>query len=121
MMATNLNEAAYLSYSQVNAISAALAPNLIAFHAAASPLFEDAVANDRPVGNWFVLLSAAIVRVQNPPQNLFVTNDDIPALNLASEILYRLCYAAVGAYTYNLISIAQRDALLAAWNAHIGT
>lgn len=117
-MAADLKEAAYLSYPQASLLWTAglaqLRTALNNFIVGASPLFEDAVANDRPVGNWLIPMKsiAAVMPGVAVP---------IGQLNNAVEVLYRMCYAAYINFQRNLITSDQAVALLALWNTLFGT
>lgn len=116
-MALNLVEAASLSYDQcaIHWYNNALKAQFLAFVAAAEPIFLDPIPNDRPVGNWLIPMQAvaAVPTVGQP---------DIVGFNERVEYLYRICLAGQSQFDNGaLISAAQRDALLAAWNTTIGT
>jgi hypothetical protein len=115
--AATLLEAAHLSFDQASIFWTAntLDTAFNAFVAAASPIFEEAIPGDRTVGDWIILmrsLSAQATFTDSPmPLALFTQ---------AVELTYRICYAGF-ALEGDTISSAQATALLAAWNAHIGS
>lgn len=115
-MAASLPDAANLSYAQANLswVAATLKADLAAFVAEVSPFFEDAVPNNRPVGNWLVLMSA----LSTAMSSVAVSNSDF---DTAVEYLFRICYAGVIAGSQGRITGAQSAGLLAAWNTHFGT
>jgi hypothetical protein len=114
-MAANLTDAAHLSYARASVHWAAgnLKTQLAAFIAAIRPVFEDAIPNDRPVGNWIVLLQNTADQMDPgvTPETIF---------NTAVEQLYRICSAGAAQLAANLITAPKAAALLAAWNAQIG-
>lgn len=115
--AATLLEAAHLSYDQAAIYWTAntLDTKFSAFITSASSIFEDAKPNDRTVGDWIILmrqLSAQDGYTDSPmPLALF---------NQIAEQLFRMCYAG---FSLNGVTITntQAVALLAAWNANIGS
>lgn len=114
-MAASLTDAAHLSYDRAGVLWAAatLKTRIGLFITAVSPIFEDAVPNDRPVGNWLVLMKALHSQMGAGvlPEVQF---------NEAVEQLYRICLAGAAQLAASLITNTQATALLAAWNAQIG-
>jgi hypothetical protein len=116
-MAATLLEAAHLSYDQAAIFWTAntLDTQFSAFITAASTIFEDAKPGDRPVGDWIILMR------QLAAQDGF-TDSPMPLalFNQIAEQLYRMCFAG---FSLNGVTItnAQAVALLAAWNANIGS
>jgi hypothetical protein len=119
-MAANLEQAAYLSYKQcdIRNDASTLITNFRAFIAAAEPIFGDGDPTVRPVGNWLVLMQALSVQMAGVGVGTVAT---LQAMNLAAEYLYRMCLSANGYQGCAVTTGAQRTALLAAWNANIGT
>lgn len=115
--ATTLVEAAHLSYDQCGLrwTAGTLRASFTAFIQAASSIFSDNIPNDRPVGNWLVPMYGLLSQVPaaNPEQQRF--------LDSCAQYLYRICYAGHVMDDANLITNAQAAALLAAWNAQIGS
>jgi len=119
-MAASLPFAASLSYDRASVHWAAntLPAALTAFATAASAFFEDAVPNDRPIGNWLVLIRGLATQMGAAPYN---TNPgSLVTFNQAVEYLFRICWAANYARADGLISAAQVTGLLTAWNTNIG-
>lgn len=115
-MATDLTNAANIGYNQCSLFwyAGTLPGALSNFITAASPIFSDDRPNDRPVGDWLVLLYALSQAVD--PLNM--TDEQ---LDTCATYLFRMCLGAASAQTSSLISTAQATALLTAWNANFGT
>jgi hypothetical protein len=115
-MAANLEQAGFLSYPQMTLqwIANTLDTSVPAFSAAVSPLFEDAKPNDRPVGNWLVLIDALA-------SELPATDVPNVQFNQIVEYVGRMCLAGFVALNEGTITNAQAVALLAAWNTAFGT
>lgn len=118
VMASDLENAGFLSYPQMSLQWAAntLDTSAASFAAAASPLFSDGIPNDRPVGNWLILIDGLVSTL---PAGLVGQKD----FNQLVEYVARMCIAAftINAQSPPMISNAQAAALLAAWNAAFGT
>lgn len=115
-MAATLTEAAHLSYKQADILWAAntLKPEFATFITTAQPIFDDNRPNDRPVGNWLILM-------QSLSSQMAAGTLPEAQLNTCVEYLFRMCLAGASQLANGLISNAQAVSLLAAWNATIGT
>ncbi len=115
-MAGNLEQAGFLSYPQMTLqwIADTLDTTVPAFSASITGTFEDAIPNDRPVGNWLILIDALASELPAI---------DVPEVqfNQIVEYVGRMCLAGFVAFNEGLISAGQANALLAAWNAAFGT
>lgn len=116
-IAGSLLEAAELTTANLSAlwIDDTLRDKVIAFWQQANPTFSDQTPNDRPVGAWL-----AIIAVFAPTILDFETDeandlnvDTIETFRQAIDYVYRICKFA---NAYQLISSAQKTALLAAYN-----
>lgn len=114
-MAANLTDAAHLSYTRASVHWAAgnLRTKLTAFITAVRPIFEDAIPNDRPVGNWIILLA-------NTEGSMSAGVTPESQFNTAVEQLFRICSAGASQLAAGLITAGKATALLTAWNAQIG-
>jgi hypothetical protein len=116
--AVNLQNAGFLSYEQMYIKYAAntLKSATASFAAAANPIFPDEIANNRPVGNWLILIDALVVSM---PTGLVGQKD----FNQIVEYVARMCIAGytINTQTPPMITNSQATALLAAWNAAFGT
>ncbi len=112
--APTLPLAAAIAYQNLLEQAAAnhLSTKLTAYAAAMSPLFSDAIPNDRPVGNWLVPISAAAATCG--------VRGTITAQVAAADLVYRICWAAEAMFNAGFISSAQHVAALAAYNTTIG-
>jgi hypothetical protein len=116
--AVDLQDAGFLSYEQMylkwaaNTLDTATA----GFSAVANPIFPDEIANNRPVGNWLILINALVSTL---PTGLVGQKQ----FNQLVEYVARMCIAGftINGQTPPMISNAQAAALLAAWNAAFGT
>jgi hypothetical protein len=123
-MATNLQEAAYLTYDQIAILfpdATALQAALDDFVTAADPVLPDDIPNNHPVGNWLIPL--ATLRLLITPSG---PNANCPQLFFDQMVdgVSKMCWAGrraqlAGAATG--ITGAQATALLAAWNTAFGT
>jgi hypothetical protein len=115
-MAANLTQAAGLSYAQASLAWTALTlkTKLTTFIGTASALFEDAVPDDRSVGNWLVLMTALATE-------MVAASVSETQFDTCVEYLYRICFAAATAQAQSRITAAQGNALLVAWNTNFGT
>lgn len=115
--AADLTEAAHLSYDQVGILwnAGTLRTSILAFTQQVLPIFDDARPNDRPVGNWLVPIAALPIDVeaQSPESQTFVQG--------CQNLLFRICFAGSDQLALGNITNTQATALLAAWNANIGT
>jgi hypothetical protein len=117
-MATDPANAAFLTADQVSIswTAGTLRAQLLAFIDGVSPSFQDARPNDRPVGNWLVLLSAAA-------EFMNVPNGQLPleSFNLVVQNVFGICQTCWGLLSQSLITNDQADAFTDAWNAAWGT
>jgi hypothetical protein len=115
-LAASLAQAAYLSYKQCDILNQAttLRTKFKAFIDAAQPIFDDNEVKSRSVGNWLVVL-----------QKLYTDMDNVVEVDGIDPVatgIYRMCLLASKLSGFNsYITAAQATALLAAWNANIGT
>jgi len=75
--------------------------------------FPDTVANNRPVGNWFVPIQSLSTSMN---ASLAFT---LSQLDEAANLVFRICMAGDAIQTAGLITAPQAAALLAAYNANI--
>lgn len=120
-MAGNLQEAAYITYQQLAILWTAgtLETTVALYSADLAPLFEDQVPNDRPVGNWLVLIDALLSQMPRPLPPTLKTPED--QFNQLVEYIGRMCDGAFWARFNNLITATQATAMLTAWNTRFGT
>lgn len=115
-MAASLAQAAYLSYAQCDILNQAttLRVKFKAFIDAAQPIFDDNELKSRSVGNWLIIL-----------QKIWTDMGDtveVDGLDVVATALFRMCILASDLSGFRpYITNAQATALLAAWNANIGT
>jgi hypothetical protein len=91
-------------------ISGTLRAKLLAFCAAISPQFNVGNPGDRPTINWNAILWAHA-------QTMSPVADNWPALRVAADYLYRLCFMTNQADNQSMITTAQAAAVLTAYNA----
>ncbi len=115
-MATDLIDAAGRSYDnlfvkwQLNLLGNSMAT----FNLQVSNTFNDNVANDRPVGNFCILMRALI---SEWPAGAF--QPDLNKLDECANLVYRVCWATNQMFVQSLITLAQYNAVLAAYNGAI--
>lgn len=117
-MAPSLNDAADLTYDQMN-IKALTSGNsiktqLTSFIAAVTTIVPDNIPNNRPVGNWLIPMAA----LANTMRALDMSLSDF---NAAVDYVSKLCAVASAQRSASLITGAQGNAILAAWNTAFGT
>jgi hypothetical protein len=120
--AANLLEAALFAPQNLEArwVNNTLQARMVAFAAAANPIFPDDVANNHPLGNWVGVIAALAPSIEvfdnNPP---FVSNGigTIGPFRAAVDYVYRMFKFASRQLADGLITSAQGTALLAAYNA----
>lgn len=114
--APDLRAASWTTSVQLNLawVATTLGAKLIAFNSAASLIFDDNEPNDRPVGNWIVLLQATAA--SGTPGGYSIAQFDE-----ACDRVARICMAGFLAVQTGRISSAKAAALLAAWNAQFST
>lgn len=117
VMAADLQQAGFLGYPQMsllwqtpNALQSAAA----GFAIAVNPVFDDNTPNDRPIGNWLILIDSLISQL---PTGVLLEEQ----FNQVVDNIGRMCLAAFSALSDSLISNAQATAMLTAWNAAFGT
>ncbi len=115
-MAADLKDAAYSTYSQLSTWWAddTLRSTIVAFYTSANPLFQDSVPNDRPVGNWLVLIKAALSQMPT------VGQATLEQFNQIVEYVFRMCFAGYTMAAAGLITGAQATALTDVWNNSFG-
>ncbi len=116
MMAANLQDAGFKSYPQMSILwyADALKATVALFSSDVTGLFEDQTPNDRPVGNWLVLVDSLVSQLPatSVPEDQF---------NQIVEYVARMCLAGFSQLQNSLITNGQAVALLAAWNARFGS
>lgn len=113
-MAADLGTAAAQCYAHMYARwnAATLSPNMLAFNAAIIAVFPDDASSDvRTVSNW-VVTGSRLDREAAPYSSA-------SQLAVASDYVFRLLTAANFARYASRISVAQADAVLAAYNANL--
>lgn len=85
------------------------------FCATLLPVFPDQETVGRPIANWLTVL-AALAQVM-PDQTLLTSVDYAQFFVPANDYLYRLCWLAAGLSGSPSITTAQRNAILAEYNA----
>lgn len=123
VVAATLEEAIGITNTQVggaNTIVSALQVAFTAWNDLATgwpASFNRLNTNDRTIRNWFV--QSRIVETRTPAGGLGAFAGAQERQDVV-DIVCRVCWAAVGARSDGRITIAQRDAVLAAWNASWG-
>ena len=117
-MAASLAQASGLTYDQMR-IKALLAGNSIkvalgSFITQVTSVVPADIANNRPVSNWLVPMSA----LQNTMRSLDMSLNDY---NLAVDYVARFCVATNAQRRAGLMTLVQSNAILAAWNSAFGT
>lgn len=115
-MAADLETAGFLSYPQMALLWTANTLDTVvpAFASDVDDDFDDNVPNDRPIGNWLVLIDALASQLPatDVPEDQF---------NQIVEYVGRMCLAGASALAEGRITAGQGAALLAAWNTRFGT
>lgn len=91
---------------------------LAAFSEDALPIFPDSEPVGRPVGNWAIIMASLAATM--PSFSITIPPSKIPYEQLvaASDYVYRICWLAARPTSESpQITLAQQDALLAAYNA----
>ncbi len=114
--ATTLEEAAGQTFFNLLSkwITGTVKTNLVAFAAAALPVFPEDDQNNHPVGNWASVIGSQAALM--PAGNSY-TNVPYQQVVTATDYVYRICWMASQLDTQSSISGAQAAALLAAYNA----
>lgn len=115
-VAANLIQAAGLSYDNCFAKWTAntLKVKLTAFWQASSLVFDQNRPNDVPPGNWISILATLA-------SQMAAADVPFPDLNASAQYVYRLCWLTQALVTQGLLTNAQGVALLAAYNAQLGS
>jgi hypothetical protein len=110
--AASLSQAAKQSWVNLAPLEAAgtIRPKLLAFIAAITGQFNDGNPGDHPMRNWIAVLWQFA-------DQMSVTADHWDELRIAAEYLYRLCFMGEQSNVQALITPAQYNAVLAAYNA----
>lgn len=87
-----------------------LRTRIIAFCATASPTFPDSDVKSRPVGNWLIMIRAAV-------EPLPAVNIELDDLNTLCQQIYRICYLTSQLNALGDITNTQANALLNNYNA----
>lgn len=74
-------------------------------------VFPETNINNHPIGNWCTLIAAVTDQISSA---LVVSFGQFAT---AQQYVYRVCYVGNSLHTANLITLAQTNALLAAYNA----
>src|SRR5689334_4857126 len=113
--ATTLAQAAGQAFDNlfVRWSTGVLKQRIDAFIGAASGSFPDADEGGRPVSNWFTILIATSEFLQSG-------QGPVTDLNTCAETVYRMCWVANYLRSQNLITVAQANSLLGAYNGQIG-
>ena len=122
-IAADIDEAIGLAGFNIGAVSDAVNQSLLdqfdIWQAQAfAPFASSSSAKTRTVGNW--LSATALVRVAIAEQGAGFLDTDSYAAGQATEVVTRALWAAKTARALNYITVAQRDAVLAAYNAAWG-
>ena len=115
--ASTLEEAAAQSFDNLFTIwlaATAFKSKLVAFAATVLPLFPDQDPNGRPVANWATIMASFANQLDT---DVAPIRQPYTTLNTAADYLYRLCWMGFQLETQNLITTAQANAVLAAYNA----
>ena len=120
-VAATLLEAANLAPQNLRVLWEAdtLQAKMIAFWTAINPFFEEQIPNDHPVADWIAIIAAfspAILpfAATMDPGSTPYSGGTITTFSTAVDYIYRIC--KFGFY-YQLISAAQKTAILTAYNA----
>lgn len=111
-VAADLLEAANIAQSNLFALWQAdtLEAAVVAFVEALNSGFSEETPNNRPVGNWLAIIGAFAPTIEAFAEE--VGSED--TLQEAIDYIYRFCKFS---YYYDLISPAQKTAILTAYNA----
>ena len=120
-VAANLLEAANLAPQNLRALweTDTLKQKMISFWKQIDPSFEEQIPNDHPVINWISIIASSSPSILSFADNMTpgftpYAGGTITTFSSAVDYIYRLCKFS---YYYPLITIAQKDAILAAYNA----
>lgn len=114
--AATLEQAAGQAFDNLYAkwVAGTAKTNLVAFAAAALPVFPESEPASHPISNWAAVIGSSAAVMPNGNSFTFVNYDLIVA---AANYLYRMCWMASKLETQTSITTAQGVALLAAYNA----
>jgi hypothetical protein len=91
---------------------------LAAFSTDVGPIFPDSEPVGRPLGNWTIFMASLAATM--PSFGITIPPSKIPyeQLVLATDYVYRICWLGAGPTSESpQITLAQENALLAAYNA----
>lgn len=110
--ATDLAQAGKQAWVNLSPLSIAgtLRTKLLAFIAAINTTFDQGSPGNHPMLNWIAVLSAFT-------ETMPATAGDWSALRQACDLVYRLCFMGEQSNTQAIISAAQYNAVLTAYNA----
>lgn len=120
-VALTLFEAANLTPQNLRPLWEAdtLQARVIAFWSAINPSFQEQIPNDHPIADWIAIIAALapsilpFAAVKEPGATPW-SGGTISTFSLAVDYIYRLCKFA---FEYQLITPAQKTAILNAYNA----
>lgn len=122
-VAATLLEAAGLANSNLFALwqASTLQTRVIAFANDINDDFDEQIVDDRPIGDWIAVIAAFAPTIlgYNVNSATFGRNT-IATFETAVSHVYRICKFAFYYHAQGLITNAQRDAILAAYNARFG-
>ena len=114
--AANLTPENLLPLWQADTLQAAM----IAFGTAANPIFEEQSPDDRPLGAWIAVIAAFAPTILDFEQDLRTGVGTITTFEKSVDYIYRICKFGASQKNAGLITTAQANALLAAYNAQFG-
>lgn len=114
--ATTLEEAAGQTFQNLlnKWITGTLKVDLTAFAAAVLPDFPEQIRANHPIGNW-----ASVIGCQSALMAAGNSHTQVPyqQVVVATDYVYRICWMGSQLAAQGSITTAQRDALLADYNA----
>lgn len=121
-VAADLLEAAEFAQGNLQTLWVAdtLQARMIAFWQAITDDFPEETPNNRPVGNWIAVIAAFSPSILDFETSTRLGVDTLATYQTAAIYIYRLCKFAYYYHADALITNAQRDAILAAYNAQFG-
>jgi len=118
MPAADLEAAAFAAFDNMytRLTGSTVRADVLAFCAAALPIFPDTSPNGRPVANWITILNATAQEWTTSAADLLLGSFDQFAYG--ALVMFKLCYIAFD-FDGTQITSQQATALLAVYNAHI--
>jgi hypothetical protein len=118
MAAADLEAAAFEAFDDMytRLVAATVRADVLAFCAAALPIFPDSSPNGRPVANWITILNATAQEWPSSAATLLLA--DFDQFAYGALVMFKLCYIAFE-FDGTQITSQQATALLAVYNAHI--